>query len=197
MAPDPRRSIRERVENVMDDTQKTGDAPGTVVELGKVFFSPSGLIVLAGWVSLSALTYFYVVYSGVNFPFQDDFNWVRVFSGVESPGFSWFWQRHASHAFPLTRVLITLICRLSNFDFRLVFLLNATLFSLGSLILTLSAARSRGRASVFDLLFSLHGASLLNFWSLLEGINLSFALYFFCSQSCWAAFSANSGNHSG
>lgn len=150
-------------------------APGTL----KPALSFKYGTVIAAWAVCSTITFLYVAYSAVNMPFQDDYRFTDVFSGAESLRFDWLWKRHAGHAFPLTRLLVTLICRATDFDLRIVFLLSAVLICSASLMLLLAAAFARGRASIFDLIIVLHTGSILHFWSLLQGINLSFTLYLF------------------
>lgn len=134
---------------------------------------------LAAWGAASAVTMFFVAYSAVYLPFQDDWRFTAVFLGEEPLSLEWVWARHAGHAFPLTRLVVTAIWRLAAGDSRWVYVLNAALASAGSLWLLLSVYEQRKRGSIFDLILVIHGVSLVHYWSLLQNINLSFMIYLF------------------
>lgn len=134
-------------------------------------------VVLAVWGACSAITIFHVVYSAVNLPLQDDWYFAPVYAGAEPLRFSWLWEPYTGHMYVVTHLVLTPVCRVFDFDYRLIFLLNAVALCAGNLWLLFSVRSARGRATIYDLILPIQGASLVQSWILLLGIGFGNVLF--------------------
>jgi hypothetical protein len=93
-------------------------------------------------------------------PYMDDWNWVPVLTGEQPVTLAWLWEQVDDHRFPLSRLLILAVYKLSGGDIRSGLVANVLSFGALALAMIWVAKSLRGRTSYLDVFFPL---ALLNF----------------------------------
>lgn len=136
-------------------------------------------LVMGFWAIQACLNLFYMAMFGQSIPFVDDSDLQDVLTGDRPLSAAWLWERLNEHRFPVVRLALWGLARLTDNDLRLAHLANTVLVNLTGLVLLVAIRRGRGRSSPFDLLIVMFAMSWIHWWNLVQGIGMTFVLYAF------------------
>lgn len=135
------------------------------------------VVVWATWALLFVTALGYVAAFGSNVPLYDEWQHIPQLIGEEPITIGWLWEQHSEHRMPLSKLVLWLLLRVADNDFRAGLYFNV--LALGALSFTMvRVARSlRGRTSYADALLPL---ALLH-WGQYHNLLMSFTVQFICS----------------
>jgi hypothetical protein len=122
---------------------------------------------------LAAGLFVYVWEYGRNVPFWDDWRLVPVLAGYESADLSWLWLQNNQHRYPVTRLAVLAIWRVTE-DFRAAMAVTALAMCALAFAMIRTARAVRGRTSFADAFFPL---ALLH-WGHFENLLFASQLFF-------------------
>jgi hypothetical protein len=96
------------------------------------------------------LSLFLVRTYGSKVPYLDDWNLVSYITGEQPLTASWLWAQYSDHRFPLPKLILVTLLKLSGADFRAVMYVNVLALGGLALALTRAARRMRGHAAFAD-----------------------------------------------
>jgi len=137
-------------------------------------------LVAATFLAIAISTLTFVNRDALTSPWADELQWTPVFVGEQPATLAWLMQPHNGHCMPLVKLTYLGVGRATGFDFRAVALFSTFLLVTAALAVVLVVARTRGRASVFDVLvpvFLLNWGHYMNLlWAFQLGYTLPIAL---------------------
>jgi hypothetical protein len=106
--------------------------------------------VFATWSVLLLLAVLMVRKYGTKVPYLDDWNLVPYVTGEQPVTASWLWAQYSDHRFPLPKLILVTVLKLSGADFRAGMYLNVLALGGLALALTVAARATRGKTCYAD-----------------------------------------------
>jgi hypothetical protein len=138
------------------------------------------------WAATSAAALGYVLLYSSNVPWMDDWELVPWLTGAREVRPSWLWRHQNDHRYPLTRLVLVGLARLTGGDYRAAMVACALVLCAAAFAALRLAARLRGRTEWTDAFFPLvmlhwgHAPNLLHHIQLLfvcaAGLGIAFTL---------------------
>jgi hypothetical protein len=138
------------------------------------------------WAVASAAAVAYVLHYASNVPWMDDWELVPWLTGAREVRPGWLWRHQNDHRYPLTKLALVGLSRLTGGDYRAAMIACALALSAAAFACIRVAARLRGRTAWTDAFFPLamlhwgHAPNLLHHIQLLfvsaAGLGVAFTL---------------------
>jgi hypothetical protein len=139
------------------------------------------------WTVMVALALIYVAHYGSRVPYLDDWVLIPRLTGADAVTPRYLWEQHNEHRIPLPKLVLHILDRMANFDFRAGLFLNVALLAGLALVMVLTVRRIRGRLQFSDTFFPLLLLSLGQCESLLIQFALNLVAVTFIAGLCLAS----------
>lgn len=96
----------------------------------------------------------YVAAFGLIMPFADEWAWLSISTGMQTPGLDWFWSSHNGHRMLIPRLIYIATGTMTDYDFERMAFANVVTLAAAAAMLMLAARRVRGRSDLADVIFS-------------------------------------------
>lgn len=113
----------------------------------------TGILVWSVWAAMLAAAVGYVAAFGLMMPFADEWAWIGISTGHQSPNFEWFWSSHNGHRMLIPRLIYITTGSLTGYQFNIMALANVATLGAAAAVLMRAARRVRGRSDVTDIIF--------------------------------------------
>ncbi|TDH20814.1 hypothetical protein EXU57_20680 [Segetibacter sp. 3557_3] len=133
------------------------------------FTDPANLFVWSIWFIMLVVALVYVFVYGRNLPLEEDWNMVSALTGNQQDIATWLWEQNNEHRIPFPKLVLHLLLKITNGDFRCGMVLNIC-SSAGIAAMFIAACKKlRGKTNYVDAFFPiafLHMGNWENFyWS--------------------------------
>lgn len=111
------------------------------------------LFIWSVWGGMLVAALGYVAAFGLIMPFADEWAWLSISTGLQTPSIEWFWSSHNGHRMLIPRLIYITSGTITDFDFKTMAFANVATLATAAGFLMLAARRVRGRSDITDVIF--------------------------------------------